>query len=76
MTTIIKENQGGFTMDVQSIRFKRKRDSEWEKGLQISAWDDCTRSTNTFIVDMKALPLVENIWDIRYEYDLFVRYKD
>lgn len=51
-------------MFIESIRFKRDKDSDWEKGLYIGETDNCE---NSVILDAKFQPL-ETAWN--YETDV------
>ncbi len=54
-------------MYIESIRFKRKKDSEWEKGYYIGETDNCE---NSVILDEKYQPIPKDengyrVWDYK-----------
>lgn len=52
-------------MYIESIKFKREKDSEWEIGYYIG---DTDNSDNSTILDSKYKPVLNQLWD--YKTDL------
>lgn len=61
-------------MFVESIKFKREKDSEWERGYYIGETDNCE---NSVILDEKYQPLSKDekgcsVWDYRIDIENWI----
>ena len=50
-------------MYIESIIFKREKDSEWEQGYYIGKTSD--NNENNILIDKNFNPILNSIWDLK-----------